>query len=105
MNEQSEALLRAKLNQETARLAWREMERFFAAGTLVTVAAGLDLVEVAAQVANDNAAQVKEWMESGLVQRPSDDQARAWAAGNAELWAVVVKPWVLVQEKRDPRLH
>jgi hypothetical protein len=31
----------------------------------------------------------------------SDDQARQWVADDSLLWAVAIKPWVLVQETTD----
>ncbi len=89
--------LRAKINLETSRIAWRELQRFFAAGAAVYVAASLDLIEVATRIANDDKAQVELWMKQGLLGQVSDDQAHAWFNDDAELWAVVVKPWVLVQ--------
>src|SRR5690554_6148842 len=39
--------LRQHLNGETARIAWRELERHFARGAVVTVDPGLDLIDVA----------------------------------------------------------
>ena len=38
------------------------------------------------------------WTESGKLAGASDDQAKRWIASDALLWAVVIKPWVLVQE-------
>lgn len=105
---ESEIELRSKLNQETSRLAWSELQRFFAAGAVISVAAELDLLEVAVCLARDDAAQIGAWMNNGNIAKVSDAQALAWSGENAELWAVVVKPWVLVQtaDKRvDPTLH
>ncbi|MBS4096943.1 MAG: DUF2288 domain-containing protein [Sulfuricella sp.] len=100
--------LRVKLNQETSQLAWRELQRFFAAGAVIAVAPGLDLVEVAIQVARDNAASVGEWLSNGGITKISDAQAQDWLVTDPQLWAVVVKPWILVQiagKRVDPRLH
>ena len=82
---------------ETAKIAWKELQRFFAQGVVVLVKPGLSLVNVAYEVTRDNEQQVKHWMESGKLQNVSDDQAREWLEANALMWAVVVKPWVLVQ--------
>ena len=82
---------------ETAKIAWKELQRFFAQGVVVLVKPGLSLVDVAYEVTRDNEQQVKHWMESGKLQHVSDDQAREWLEANALMWAVVVKPWVLVQ--------
>lgn len=90
---------RAKINMETAPIAWADLQRYFAAGNVVNVAADLDLVEVALQISKDNGKQIKAWMEQGKVGRVQDDQAREWFDCNAELWCVVVKPLVLVQDR------
>ena len=44
-------------------------------------------------------------MADGRVGDVSPDLARAWYDRNAELWAVVVAPWVLVQDRSGHTLH
>ncbi|MBI5331444.1 MAG: DUF2288 domain-containing protein [Betaproteobacteria bacterium] len=94
----SDEILRAKLNGETARLAWPELQRHFARGVVIRVAPDLDLVEVAVAVAQDRRAEVETWMAQGRVARASSEDAIAWNERRRELWAVVAAPWVLVQE-------
>lgn len=88
---------RAKLNRETSKIAWKELQRFFASGAALVVAEDLDLVEVALEISRDNAAQIREWMAAGKFGKVSDEQAAVWYQTDAVLWAVVVNPWVLVQ--------
>ena len=95
-----EVLLRARLNGETARLRWKELQRFFAAGSVVAVDDGLDLVEVALRVALDDSKAVAGWMTAQQLGPVSDAQALAWLEQDAELWTVVVKPWILVQREK-----
>jgi hypothetical protein len=95
--QQLDNLAREKLNLETGEVSWRELERHFASGRLISVDANLDLVDVAFQFEKDNKLQLEQWLTSGEVQPVSDDQAHDWHADQAVLWAVVVKPWVLVQ--------
>jgi hypothetical protein len=90
-------ILRANLNRETARIAWKELLRFFAAGTVIAVSEELDLVEVAIQISNDNKAQIEQWMIEKRIGKVSDAQAKDWLETDADLWAVVVRPWILVQ--------
>lgn len=97
MNDALANLEKAKVNLETSAIPWVELQRFFAAGLAISVTADLDLVEVAYQFSQDNKAQVEEWLSAGRVGHVSDQQASAWIAENATVWAVVVKPWVLVQ--------
>jgi len=95
-------MLYAKLNQETARLPWRELLRHFASGSVIVVSDGMDLIEVAARMATDDAKAMAAWLENGSVARATDDQAQAWLAADLDMWTVVVKPWVLVQQRKEP---
>jgi len=93
--------LESKLNQETARIGWRELGRYFAAGRVIHVAADLDLVDVAGAVAKDDMRRVKTWLTAGRVAPVTDREAQTWHDADAVLWAVVVKPYVLVQPPAD----
>jgi hypothetical protein len=94
-------IYRAKVNLETSRIAWKELQRFFASGVAVFVSSELDLVEVGYQFSQDNKQQVESWLLAGKVGKVSDEQAATWFGSDAEMWAVVVSPWVLVQHKAD----
>ena len=90
----------AKLLTETARLSWAEIERFFAAGNVVEVAAEMDLIEIALAFADDDKDCVRRWMQAEQVGLLRDESAAVWAANpELELWGVVVNPWVLVQQR------
>ncbi len=92
--------LRAKLNTETAKVAWSELQRHHARGVVVCVSAALDLIDVAVAMAEDNGAVIGLWMQAGKVSKATDEQARGWLARDPDLWSVVVAPWVLVQERK-----
>lgn len=89
----------AKLNGETARVNWHELQHFFAQGVVMHVAPHLDLVEVATQMSLDDLPTVKRWHDAGELAHVSDALAARWFEENTELWTVVVKPYILVQEK------
>lgn len=92
--------LRERLNLETARIHWRELERYFASGKVVHVSSELDLIDVAACLAEDQVDHLKAWMSARQVQLLSDETAKIWAEQSPDnLWAVVVAPWVLVQAR------
>lgn len=99
--EQDAGLIREKVNLETAQIPWRELQRYFAGGLAVDVAADLDLVDVAFQFARDNKIQVEQWLAAGKVAKVNDQQAKAWYEDDVRVWAVVVKPWILVQLSAD----
>jgi hypothetical protein len=100
MNSEPREILRARINMETSRIHWKELQKFFASGAAIRVSAKLDLVEVALQMHDDNKAQFESWLATGVVSKVTDAQAAAWLTIDAEVWAVVVSPWVLVQEIR-----
>jgi hypothetical protein len=92
--------LRIKVNRETARLPWAELERHFAQGSVIFVSEDLDLVDVAVRISHDDKASIARWMEQGKLDKVSDAQALAWTASGASLWTSVVSPFVLVQPEK-----
>lgn len=93
-------LLQAKLNLETSQIPWQELLRYFAGGTVIAVADDLDLVDVAVHVSNDDTDAVSRWMAENRLGKVTDLQAQEWLDGGVSLWTVVVKPWILVQERK-----
>ena len=99
--QQERELERAKIISETAKIPWQELQRFFASGKVIWVAGDLDLVEAACALQQDDVQRVSDWTENLQLAAVSDDQARQWISEDSLLWAVAVKPWVLVQELKD----
>lgn len=92
-------ILRNKINLETAAYPWSELLRHFASGAVLVVKPGLDLVEVAMLMAQDHADEIAALLGEGYLAKVSDEQAQAWLEQDAQHWTVVVKPWILVQER------
>ena len=55
LQKQDRDLIRAKINSETAKIPWKELQRFFAGGNTLLVATELDLVDVACAFHQDEA--------------------------------------------------
>ena len=91
-------VLRARLNTETARIGWAELQRHFARGVLRLVADDLDLVEVAVAMHKDEVGRISAWTAADRLIEPTMDHAARWHESDAVLWAIVVAPFVLVQE-------
>ena len=84
----------------TAPIEWAALAPHFARGQLWQVDKALDLVLVAEALTRDDGPQVKQWMAAGQLVQVSDQQALDWHQRNPDsLWAVVIRPWVLVQER------
>ena len=92
-------LLRAKLNRETGRTGWTDLEPHYRRGAVIHVNTALDLVDVAVRIAEDDTVSVKRWMKSGDIARLTPDQAAEYHRIGRIFWAVVVAPWVLIQEE------
>lgn len=84
---------------ETSTVPWHELQKLFASGVVLSLDKELDMIEVAHQMANDDATAVDVLIRENKIQHVSNDQAKRWYADNTILWSVVVKPWVLVQDK------
>ncbi len=98
MNEEPSTLY-AKLLGETASITWAELQPFFARGALLWVEPALDLIEVAQAVAENRADKVSAWLASGEVGKVAESRALELVERDPVLWAVVVAPWVLVQDR------
>jgi hypothetical protein len=98
MTEQPSTLY-AKLLGETASITWKELQPFFAKGALLWVDPELDLVAVAESFALDQKAPIAAWLAAGKVEKLSDSRALALHEGTPDLWAVVISPWILIQNR------
>ncbi len=94
-----------KINQETAKVPWHELQRFFAKGDVLYVDPSEDLVKVAEHMANDDLGEVKGLMSANKLYLVTDEQAKAWHSNNEMLWTVVIKPWLLVQPINNRATH
>lgn len=89
---------RHKINLETGLIAWAELQPHFASGRLLNVAPQYDLIEIAQMFALDDTDGLDGLVKNEDVRPVTDAQALAWFESDASLWAVVIKPWVLVQD-------
>ena len=90
----------ARLNSETAKIGWQELQKHYAAGNVLGVAAGADLIQVAIALNEDNATQIQAWLSDKSVFEVTDQQALEWFENQTILWALVIPPFVLVQEPK-----
>ena len=97
--------LYAQLLGETAQITWAEVMPQFAKGNVLWVASQHDLVAVAEYIINDDKKQVSALMQQKALHILSDDIALDYSQRDPELWAVVIAPWVLVQERKTPTTH
>lgn len=102
MDTQRERNLREKLTAEVAVSTWKGLIPDLLSKALFMVSPGVDLVEVGVQVALDNTSQVKAWIESGDLARPTEEQIRVWEASGSLFRFIIVSPFVFFQEFQVP---
>ncbi|MBE2896075.1 DUF2288 domain-containing protein [Pasteurellaceae bacterium HPA106] len=95
---QKQPLDELDLNQEIAKIHWHELQVHFARGRVIYIAPKLDLVHVAQQMLQDDSQAIASLIEQGKIHAVTAEQAQTFYAHNQTLWAVVLPPWVLVQD-------
>lgn len=93
-----EIALQDLLNAQAGKINWSELARHFARGVVVCVGSNEDLLEVAAMMIEDDAGRLDELLQADKLHRALDKDAIGWQQRQSDFWAVVVAPWVLVQE-------
>ena len=94
---ENEIPLKQKLNLETAKISWKELQVFFAKGSLLQIEATEDLLSVAELIAaNDESA-----IESLILNQKIGFATPEWVKNNCTqttpLWTLVIAPYVLCQ--------
>ena len=98
MTMQREQQLREKLTGELDVSSWKGLIPEMLSKSLFLVSKELDLVEVGVQVALDYTSDVKQWLDSGLLKRPTKDQISHWETFGSLFQFIIVEPYVFFQE-------
>jgi hypothetical protein len=98
MPTQHEQQVRDKLTGELDVSSWKGLIPEMLSKSLFLVSKDLDLVEVGVQVALDHTSEVKQWLDSGLLKRPTENQIRNWETFGSLFQFIIVEPYVFFQE-------
>lgn len=95
-----ESDLPARIRETLGPVLVGDLAPHVARGVVIGCATGLDLVACGVAVAQDDAAAVGAWLKEGALWRLEAGDADALALADGEVWwAVVVRPFVLVQRR------
>lgn len=94
---ETENIQKHKLNLETAKISWKELELFFAKGNLLVIEPDEDLVEVAELIASNQPDKIEKLILDKKISFVVPDWVRKNCQPTTDLWAVVVAPYVLCQ--------
>jgi len=96
--------LSTKLNTQTGKVSWPDIQRHFARGVVLVVDCQADLLNIAADIVRDNHAVVEDFLANEDLKKASIEDARSWQENDPLFWAVVVAPWLLIQEIQEKNL-
>lgn len=89
----------SKLRHEIASAEWASLAPHAERQALFVVDSSLDLARVGAAIAGDETSLVAQWLEAGLVTKPSAAAMAAWQAdGDKTFMFLIVQPYVLIQD-------
>lgn len=60
----------------------------------------IDLIDAGEAFAKDDTAQVRNWLEQGLLRRPEPEDVARFRDEKPTFEALIVQPWVLVRTER-----
>ncbi|MBN2808363.1 MAG: DUF2288 family protein [Deltaproteobacteria bacterium] len=86
--------LKAELKDDVGTVSWSWLRPHQKRNILFLVGEQLDLLEVAVAVAEDRLEQVKLWLETGELARPTSSQVDEWERNGGLFAGIIVKPYV-----------
>ena len=98
MTTQREEQLREKLTGEIGVSSWKGLIPEMLTKSLFLVSSDLDLVEVGVHVALDHTSEVKKWLDTGYLIRPTKEQIADWETFGSLFRFIIVAPFVFFQE-------
>lgn len=94
--------LKEKLKTEIEKATWPLLEEHNKREALLIADLELNLVDVAAAIAQDDVQNVKEWLSTEKLVRPTEEMIQSWEE-NPELGFkfLIIQPYVVAQEIKE----
>jgi hypothetical protein len=96
--------LRSELEKSIDSATWEWLLPHHEHDAIIWVDASIDLVDVGMAIAQDQTQPVQHWIAEQVIAKPSEAQKSRWSNADANLQfsALIVRPYVLIQEKANP---
>lgn len=92
--------LKEKLEKEILETTWEPLAPHFARGSVYLLDQDLELVEVGQAMATDDVAQIKKWLDDGLMSPPTPEEATSFAKNpDYSFKMLIIEPYVLIQKR------
>jgi hypothetical protein len=91
--------LKESFKTEIEEADWSLLLPHYKRDALILIDPSLELTDVAATIADDQAPVIKAWMESDLLIRPTEEQVETWTEDQFTKLAnfLIIQPYVLAQ--------
>lgn len=90
--------MRESFKRDLGDVCWRELRIHLQRDSIILVASELDLIETAVAVAEDDKAQVEQWISSGQIGKPEKDSLDHWESElDTPFQMLIVQPFILIQ--------
>lgn len=91
--------LREKLKSELQQVEWSALRPHMNRDVIILVSPELDLVDVGERIAVDDKTQIAEWIDSGLLSKPTLAELETWEKQmDRKFLFLIVSPYVLTQK-------
>ena len=99
MSEHRSKSLREELKATLDESEWGWLAPHLARDALILISNEVDLLLAAEKLAQDDKTQVAEWIQTGVISKPSLSQIESWTkTPEKKFLSIIVQPYVLIQE-------
>ncbi len=91
--------IKTQLSEEIAPMPWSDLIPHAKRDSIIFVNPCLNLLDVGIAVANDNATLVNQWIENGLISKPTSQQLNDWNDNLQQKFnTIIVQPFILISQ-------
>ncbi|MDB9304771.1 DUF2288 domain-containing protein [Nodularia spumigena CS-591/12] len=91
--------LRTELTENLDEAEWDWLIPHVQRDAVIVVAQILDLLDVGVAIASDQIPSVQQWIDEGLMAKPSQTQLGNWNSDRTKRFqTLIIQPYVLIQE-------
>ncbi|MDB9317819.1 DUF2288 domain-containing protein [Nodularia spumigena] len=91
--------LRTELTENLDEAEWDWLIPHVQRDAVIVVAQILDLLDVGVAIASDQIPSVQQWIDQGLMAKPSETQLGNWNSDRTKRFqTLIIQPYVLIQE-------
>ena len=96
MDKKKQPSLREKLQDEIGNCGWPHLKNHLRRDAVILLSRQLELIDVAMALAKDDSSGVQQWLEQGLIAKPTTEQIEYFDSDSSATFRfVIVQPFVL----------